>query len=197
VHWVPSVNRYLITSYEAVSETEHDQEVYSANEKDSLQIRAMGHSMLRRDDPEHYAQRRAWQPVLKPGYVKRIWTKMYREVAEDLLEKLIEKGPGSDLIWDFAAPYAAETLRRMIGLYNVDQEDMQRWSQTLIDGVGNYSDDPVVWAKAERSFNEVDLALDEMLDHHLTHRDDSLLSGLLSMPGDRMPIEQIRANIKM
>ncbi|RAC08489.1 cytochrome P450, partial [Burkholderia multivorans] len=53
VHWVPSVNRYLITSYEAVSETEHDQEVYSANEKDSLQIRAMGHSMLRRDDPEH------------------------------------------------------------------------------------------------------------------------------------------------
>ncbi|EKU49187.1 cytochrome P450 [Brevibacterium casei] len=197
VHWVPSVNRYLITSYEAVSETEHDQEVYSANEKDSLQIRAMGHSMLRRDDPEHYAQRRAWQPVLKPGYVKRIWTKMYREVAEDLLAKLIEKGPGSDLIWDFAAPYAAETLRRMIGLYNVGQEDMQRWSQTLIDGVGNYSDDPVVWAKAERSFNEVDLALDEMLDHHLTHRDDSLLSGLLSMPGDRMPIEQIRANIKM
>ena len=25
VHWVPAVNRYLITSYEAVSATEHDQ----------------------------------------------------------------------------------------------------------------------------------------------------------------------------
>ncbi|MDN6380031.1 MAG: cytochrome P450, partial [Brevibacterium aurantiacum] len=197
VHWVPAVNRYLITSYDAVSATEHDQEIFSADEEGSLQIRAMGHSMLRRDDPEHYEQRRAWQPVLKPGYVKRVWTSMYREVAEDLLGKLIDKGPGADLIWDFAAPYAAETLRRMLGLYNAEQSDLQRWSQTMIDATGNYADDPDVWAKGKRSFDEVDAALDEMLEYHLTHRDDSLISGLLSMPGEAMPIEQIRANIKM
>lgn len=197
VHWVPAVNRYLITRYEAVSATEHDQDIFSANEEGSLQIRAMGHSMLRRDDPEHYEQRRAWQPVLKPGYVKRVWTSMYREVAEDLLDQLVEKGTDIDLIWDFAAPFAAETLRRMLGLYNADQLDLQRWSQTMIDATGNYADDPEVWAKGERSFNEVDAALDEMLDYHLTHRDDSLISGLLSMPGETMPIEQIRANIKM
>ncbi|WP_208109370.1 cytochrome P450 [Enemella evansiae] len=197
VHWVPAVNRYLITSYEAISVTEHDQETFSANEEGSLQIRAMGHSMLRRDDPEHYAERRAWQPILKPGYVKRVWLSMYREVAEDLLADLIAKGPGADLLWDFAAPYAAETLRRMLGLYNADQADLQRWSQTLIDATGNYADDPDVWAEGERSFTEVDTALDEMLAYHLTHRDDSLLSALLSMPGERMPIEKIRANIKM
>ncbi|TSI18898.1 cytochrome P450 [Brevibacterium aurantiacum] len=197
VHWVPAVNRFLITSYEAVSATEHDQKIFSADEEGSLQIRAMGHSMLRRDDPEHYEQRRAWQTFLKPGYVKRVWTKMYREVAEDLLAELIDKGPGVDLIWDFSAPYAAETLRRMLGLYNADQSDLQRWSQTLIDATGNYADDPDVWAKGEKSFSEVDTALDEMLEYHLTHRDDSLISGLLSMPGDIMPIEKIRANIKM
>lgn len=197
VHWVPAVNRYLITSYEAVSATEHDQEIFSADEEGSLQIRAMGHSMLRRDDPTHYEQRRAWQPVLKPGYVKRVWTKMYREVAEDLLAKLVGKGPDADLIWDFAAPYASETLRRMLGLYNADQSDLQRWSQTMIDATGNYADDPDVWVKGKKSFDEVDAALDEMLEYHLTHRDDSLISGLLSMPGDQMPIEQIRANIKM
>ena len=197
VHWVPAVNRYLITSYEAVSATEHDQEVFSADEEGSLQIRAMGHSMLRRDDPMHYEQRRAWQPVLKPGYVKRVWTKMYREVAEDLLADLIRKGPEADLICDFAAPYASETLRRMLGLYNADQSDLQRWSQTMIDATGNYADDPDVWAKGKKSFDEVDAALDEMLEYHLAHRDDSLISGLLSMPGDQMPIEQIRANIKM
>ncbi|WP_064485779.1 cytochrome P450 [Brevibacterium linens] len=197
VHWVPAVNRYLITSYEAVSATEHDQDVFSADEEGSLQIRAMGHSMLRRDDPMHYEQRRAWQPVLKPGYVKRVWTKMYREVAEELLAELIGKGPGADLIWDFAAPYASETLRRMLGLYNADQSDLQRWSQTMIDATGNYADDPEIWAKGKKSFDEVDAALDEMLEYHLTHRDDSLISGLLSIPGDQMPIEQIRANIKM
>ena len=145
----------------------------------------------------HYEQRRAWQPVLKPGYVKRVWTKMYREVAEDLLADLVGKGPDADLIWDFAAPYASETLRRCSGLYNADQSDLQHWSQTMIDATGNYADDPDVWAKGKKSFDEVDAALDEMLEYHLTHRDDSLISGLLSIPGDQMPIEQIRANIKM
>ncbi|MBU8578186.1 cytochrome P450 [Brevibacterium luteolum] len=197
VHWVPAVNRYLITSYEAVSATEHNQEVFSADEEGSLQIRAMGHSMLRRDDPEHYEERRAWQPTLTPGYVKRVWTQMYREVAEQQLEQLVEKGPGADLIWDFAAPYAAECLRRMLGLYNADQGDLQRWSQTMIDATGNYADDPDVWAAGERSFNEVDAALDEMLAYHRDNRDESMLSGLLSMPGELMPLEKIRANIKM
>ncbi|MDK6274677.1 cytochrome P450 [Pseudoglutamicibacter cumminsii] len=197
VHWVPAVGRYLITSYSAVSATEHDQETYSANEEGSLQIRAMGHSMLRKDDPEHYIERAAWQPTLKPGYVRRVWASMYRDLAEKQLEKLIEKGPGADLIWDFAAPFASESLRNMIGLYNATQEDLQRWSQTMIDATGNYADDPDVWAAGKRSFDEVDEALDEMLKYHAKNRDNSLISGLLSIPDYRMPIEQIRANIKM
>mgnify|MGYP001613796556 CR=1 FL=1 len=197
VHWVPQVGRYLITSYHAVHETELDQELFSADEKGSLQIRAMGHSMLRRDDPEHYLERRAWQPVLRPGVVKRTWMGMFERNADRYLDELIAKGPGADLIWDFAAPYAAESLREIIGLHNATQEDMQRWSQTLIDATGNYADDPEVWAKGKRSFDEVDAALDEMLRWHADHPDHSLLSQLLRIPDYEMPIERIRANVKM
>src|SRR5690625_713209 len=50
VHWIPAIGRYLVTSYDAVHDTELDQETYSANEEGSLMIRAMGHSMLRKDD---------------------------------------------------------------------------------------------------------------------------------------------------
>jgi cytochrome P450/flavodoxin len=197
VHWVPQVGRYLITSYEAVHETELDQEVFSANERGSLMIRAMGHSMLRRDDPEHYVERKAWQPALRPGVVKRIWTATFQKNADRYLDELIEKGPGADLIRDFAAPYAAESLREVIGLYNATQEDLQRWSQTLIDATGNYADDPDVWARGKRSFDEVDVALDEMLRWHAKNPDQSLLSSLLAIPGELMPIEKIRANVKM
>ncbi|MFT4219893.1 MAG: cytochrome P450 [Microbacterium sp.] len=197
VHWAPHVGRYLVTSYAAVHETELDQETYSANEEGSLQIRAMGHSMLRRDDPEHYVERKAWQPALRPGAVKRIWTSMFQRNAERYLDELVEKGPGADLVWDFAAPYAAESLREIIGLHNATQEDLQRWSQTMIDATGNYADDPEVWAKGERSFDEVDAALDEMLGWHARHPDNSLISSLLSIPDYRMPVERIRANVKM
>lgn len=197
VHWVPSVGRYLITSYDAVHTTEFDQETFSANEKGSLQIRAMGHSMLRRDDPEHYPERKAWQPVLRPGVVKRTWTGMFERNANRYLDEMIEKGPGADLIWDFAAPYAAENLREILGFHNATQEDLQRWSQTLIDATGNYADDPDVWAKGKQSFDEVDAALDDMLAWHSRHPDHSLISSLLRIPDYQMPIEKIRANVKM
>ncbi len=201
VHWVPQVRRYLITSYAAVHETEFDQETFSANEEGSLQIRAMGHSMLRRDDPEHYLERKAWQPALRPGVVKREWMGMFERTAERCLDEMVAKGQlhdgGADLIWDFAAPYAAESLRQIIGLHNVTQQDMQRWSQTLIDATGNYADDAEVWARGRRSFDEVDGALDEMLQWHAANPNPSLLSQLLRIPDYAMPIERIRANVKM
>ncbi|HWS51561.1 MAG TPA: cytochrome P450 [Microbacterium sp.] len=197
VHWVPSVGRYLITSYDAVHATEFDQETFSANEEGSLQIRAMGHSMLRRDDPEHYVERKAWQPVLRPGVVKRTWRGVFERNADRYLDEMIAKGPGADIVWDFAAPYAAENLREIIGFHNVHQEDLQRWSQTLIDATGNYADDAEVWAKGQRSFDEVDEALDEMLVWHADNPDHSLISTLLRLPDYQMPIEKIRANIKM
>ncbi|SJN10566.1 putative cytochrome P450 hydroxylase [Leucobacter sp. 7(1)] len=197
VHWVPAVSRYLVTSYDAVHQTELDQEVFSANEEGSLQIRAMGHSMLRRDDPEHYIERKAWQPALRPGVVKRVWTDVFRNNATRYLDEFIAKGPGADLVWDFAAPYAAENLRQLVGLYNSSQEDLQRWSQTMIDATGNYADDPEVWRLGEQSYTEVDEALDDMLQWHAVNPDHSLISQLLRIPDYEMPLERIRANLKM
>ena len=197
VHWVPAVNRYLVTSYDAVHVTELDQQTFSANEQGSLQIRAMGHSMLRRDDPEHYIERKAWQPALRPGIVQRVWADIFAQNAERYLGELIEKGPGADLVWDFAAPYAAENLRQICGLYNATQQDLQRWSQTMIDATGNYADDQEVWRLGEQSYNEVDAALDEMLVWHAKHPDHSLISQLLGMKDYEMPLERIRANLKM
>ena len=197
VHWVPAVGRYLVTSYDAVHDTELDQETFSANEEGSLMIRAMGHSMLRKDDPQHRIERKAWEGPLRPGAVKRVWTDVFRRNARKYLSAFVEKGPGADLVWDFAAPFAADNLREIIGLYNCTAQDIQRWSQTMIDATGNYADDPKVWEEGKRSFDEVDEALDEMLVHHAKVRDASLISHLLSLPDYVMPIEQIRANLKM
>lgn len=197
VHWIPAIGRYLVTSYDAVHDTELDQETYSANEEGSLMIRAMGHSMLRKDDPDHRVERQAWQPVLRPSVVKKTWAPIFQRNAQRYIDELKAKGPGADLVWDFAAPFAGENLRAVTGLHNVTQHDLQRWSQTMIDATGNYANDPVVWAKGEASYNEVDEALDEMLAWHKKHPDDSLLSALVRLPEYQMPVESIRANLKM
>lgn len=64
----------------------------------------------------------------------------------------------------------------------------------MIDGTGNYADDPAVWAKSEQSSREVDGAIDDMIPYLRNNPDPSLLSGLASMP---IPLESIRANLKM
>ena len=194
VHWVPAVNRYMVTSYAACHQIEQDAETFSANENGSLMKRSMGHSMLRKDDPEHAVERDSYGNTLRPGTIKKHWNAIFAANNDTYLAELQAKGPGADFIWDYAAPYAAENLRLICGFHNATQQDMQRWSQTMIDGTGNYADDSEVWAKSARSSAEVDAAIDEMLPYLRANPDHSLLSGLASLP---IPLESVRANLKM
>jgi hypothetical protein len=194
IHWVPAVNRYLVIGYEACHTVELDQERFSADETGSLMKRSMGHSMLRKDDPEHAVERKAYGGVLRPKAITQHWRAVFERSFATCLARLKEAGPGADLVSEFAAPYAAENLRVVLGFRNARQEDMQRWSQTLIDGTGNYADDPDVWALAERSSAEVDAAIDEMLPVLRADPDASLLAQLAGTP---MPLESLRANLKM
>ncbi|PQZ94842.1 cytochrome P450 [Arthrobacter sp. MYb227] len=194
VHWVPAVNRHMVTSYAACHEIEQDEATYSADEHNSLMKRSMGHSMLRKDNPEHQVDRDAYGATLRPGTIKKHWNAIFEANNEKYLAELLAKGPGADFVWDYAAPYTGENLRMIMGFHNATQQDMQRWSQTLIDGTGNYADDPAVWALAKQSSDEVDAAIDEMLPYLAKNPDASLISNLSSMP---IPLEAIRANLKM
>lgn len=194
VHWVPAVNRYMVTSYASCHTIEQDAETFSANESGSLMKRAMGHSMLRKDDPEHRVDRDSYGSTLRPGTIKNHWASIFEKNNTKYLEAMAAKGAGADFVWDYAAPYAAENLRLICGFHNSTQEELQRWSQTMIDGTGNYADDPTVWAKSEEASREVDAAIDDMIPYLRKNPDPSLLSGLASMP---IPLESIRANLKM
>ncbi|MEI4271199.1 cytochrome P450 [Klenkia sp. LSe6-5] len=194
VHWVPAVDRYLVVGYHAAHEVELDADRFTADEAGSLMKRAMGHSMLRKDDPEHAVERQSYGGVLRPRAIKAHWDALFQRNAQAHLQRLRAAGPGADLVAEFAAPYAAENLRQICGFHNATAEDLQRWSQTLIDGTGNYADDPDVWAAAQRSSTEVDTAIDEMLVRLRHEPDHTLLSGLADLP---IPLEAVRANLKM
>lgn len=194
VHWVPAINRYLVVAYDACQEIDHDAENFTADEEGSLMKQAMGHSMLRKDDPEHAYERAGYGHVLKPKAIKSIWSGVFEENTRHYLDHYRALGPGADLISEFAAPLAAENLRSIIGFENATQEDLQRWSQTLIDGTGNYANDPEVWEKSKRSYDEVDAAIDEMMPRLKESPNHTLLSQVFAY---EMPMTAIRANLKM
>eukprot|EP01035_Chromulina_nebulosa_P061995 gene61995-84786_t len=73
---------------------------------------------------------------------------------------------------------------------------MARWSQALIDGAGNYSNDSEISRRAMESAGEVEEAIDRVLPYHEQNPNSSVLSSMIhaEQPHDRA---QIYANIKV
>ncbi|MBB4932739.1 hypothetical protein F4561_003559 [Lipingzhangella halophila] len=195
VAWVPAANRYLVTRYANVHHVDNDPETFSADETGSLMKRVMGHSLLRKDGASHARERKAAGVPLRPKAVKETWTPLFRRNAERLLVEMRDAGE-AELVSQFAAPYAAANLRDIIGLPEVSPEDLTAWSQAMMDGTGNYADDPTVWARSEAATQAVDDALAEALPRLRANPDDSMISAMLHAEDPLSPAE-ISANVKV
>lgn len=194
VHWFPAIERYLVIGYEACRQVEMAPETFLSNDPGSLQRRAMGHSMIRKDGAEHASERKSYGNVLKPRAIAQTWDRIFAETTSQAIEEFKALGPGADFHTQFAAPLAGENLRRLIGFVNASSNDMRRWSQDLIDAAGNYSDDPAAWKRATRSSAEVDEAIRELQPGLLAEPNATLLSAVLH---SGLSFESVCANIKL
>ncbi|MFE4664644.1 cytochrome P450 [Streptomyces sp. NPDC056716] len=195
---VPALDRYLAVSFEACRLIEADQATYSAAVSGSgaTLVRALGaRSMLRKDDPEHAAERGAVNPVLRPRNIRETWLPRFERSAERYLTELLERGPDdADLNRDYAAPLAARNLLDMLGLHGAIPAEMHRWSHAFIAGIGNLHDDPEIWARCDTAQREVDGLLDGLIPHYRAHPDMTMISALANAGLDE---DDIRANVKL
>ncbi|WP_082716945.1 cytochrome P450 [Microterricola viridarii] len=203
VAWVPAANRYLVTRYDDVSTIEQNPEIFIAREEGSLMYRVMGHPFLRKDGEEHRAERHAVESPLKPNAIKRHWNPIFERNAADLIDALEQRG-GGELVADFFGPLAARNLAHVLGFmtdtsgHAPDAFDLslQVWSQSMMDGVGNYADDPAVWAQADAVVAEIDAEIDRAVARVRVTPDESMISAAVHAEY-QMPIESLRAAVKM
>jgi cytochrome P450 len=198
VVWVEQVNRWVVTRWADVDAVERNTEDFTARERDSLQTRVMGRTMLRSDGDEHKRLRRAVQGPLAPRAVEDHWLPLFRGFADDLIDGFAHRGAG-DLMREFAGAFAARCLGGLLGLTDVSDEQLERWSQAFMDGCANYGDDPEVWERCDRAVAEVDAATDAALARVREQPDRSVISALAHAEGDGRPlaVDEIRANTKL
>src|SRR6185312_13383584 len=91
-------------------------------------------------------------------------------------------------------PFSAECLKSITGLTNMRYQDMNAWSQSMIDGIANYVGDPAVEARCHAATAGIDTAIDDMLPGFSKHADKSLLCVMVA---SGMPMASVRANIKL
>jgi cytochrome P450 len=193
IAFVPQLGSTLFTKRDDVFVYEKQIDVFSSHQPAGLMNTLMGHNMMRKDGEAHMAERRVIFPSISPRTVKDHWTAQFQAHADRILDALT---PSDDLDFcrDFALPFSAECLKSITGLTNMRFQDMNAWSQAMIDGVANYVGDPALEARCHAATAGIDAAIDERIPQLRGSEDLSLLGVMLA---SGLPMDSVRANIKL
>jgi cytochrome P450 len=199
IAFVPQLGATLITTRDDIAACEKNVAVFSSDQPGGLMNLLMGQNMMRRDGAEHQAERKVYYPAMSPKVVRDVWAAQFESHAARILDGMIEQRRSGeanvvDLVSTYAMPVSGEALKSMTGLTNITYVDMDGWSQAMIDGISNYTGDPDREARCRKATAAIDAAIDEMLPSARRSPGHDLLSVLVA---SGMPLEQVRANIKL
>lgn len=192
VHWVPAIDRYVITRFDDCRYVETHPEVFTAEQPGHRVDRTIGRSMIRKDDPAHARERHAANHSLRVKAIADKWRPVFETNTDRLITEFIDRGSGADLSRDLAAPLAATNVAALVGLSHIPHEDVTRWSAAFMAGAANLAEEPDIWARVAAVNAEIDDAVDEATPHLRRHPDGSILSAMIEAD---MPVETQRANV--
>jgi cytochrome P450 len=193
VAWVPAANRYFVSRYKDALFVERNPATFSSVEQNSMLERAIGPMMLRLDGTDHRRIRKVLEPVLSARAVRDQWTETYRRIVERCIGAVAERG-AADLVCDFAEPCAAECLAALLGLNNATSADLVMWSKCVIEGAGNYADDPAIWKRNKVELERFDEALADAIKFLRGKPDSSIVSAMVNS-GEQFTFDEIRSNV--
>jgi cytochrome P450 len=193
IAFVPQLGSTVFTRRDDIFTQEKRIDVFSSHQPAGLMNRLMGHNMMRKDGDAHMSERAAMFPAVSPRTVKETWIKQFQAHADRILDEIAPTGH-ADLTRELALPLSAECLKDITGLTNMRYQDMDAWSQAMIDGIANYTGDSGVEARCRAATAGIDAAIDDMIPVVKKHPNTSILSVLLA---SGQPVDSIRANIKL
>jgi cytochrome P450 len=193
---VKSVGRTLLTKAADTRAVKDNPALFSSNDPDTPMKRAFqAHTLMRKDGTEHMRERMAMMPALSPVNLKTIWGPAYEKLAGAYLDRL-PRDEVVDLFPALAGPLAARILAIILGIPDATDEQMQYWSQALIDGAGNfgYADEP--FARVDACHEAMNAMVESRVPVLKAEPDQSALSVMINAE-DPIPHSQILANLKI
>ena len=171
-------------------------EIFSSDDPNTPMRRAFqAHTLMRKDGDAHIRERTAMAAAFSPRNLRNIWTPIYEKVADEYVGRL-PRGETVDLFSTLAAPVSARSLAHLIGLEHAGDADLCRWSQTLIDGAGNFGWRPEPFEATDRANDEINAAIQITVDNHEPGGRPNAVAAMLDLD-EPMEIEVIRSNIKI
>ena len=191
--FVPELGATLITRRDDIHVCEKNVAVFSSDQPGGLMNVLMGHNMMRKDGEEHRQERFVYYPTISPRKVEQVWAVLFEQLTDAVLDNF-EKSGSTDLVPDYATAVSGEALKAVTGLTQVRFQDLNAWSQAMIDGVSNYTGNPELESRCHYATAAIDAAISERLPEVKQEPDYSLLS-VMTEAG--MTEDMVRANIKL
>ena len=193
---VASMGRTLVTRAADTKYVKDNPKLFSSDDPKTPMTRAFqAHTLMRKDGADHMRERMAMAPAFAPKVIKEEWVPAYERIAEEYVARL-PHGEVVDLFPMLAGPYAARGLAVLLGMEEATDTQMQRWSQTLIDGAGNFGLRDDLFAASDSANAEMNALLDTARERHLVTPNSSAYSVMLNAH-DPIEMSQIYANIKI
>ena len=193
---VKNLGRTFLTKASDTAMVKENSELFSADDPNTPMKRAfLAHTLMRKDGEAHKRERMAMMASLMPKTIINHWAPMYEKFAEEYIGRL-PRGETVDLFGGLARPIAARMLGEIMGIPDASDNDLQRWSQILIDGAGNFGLRPELFADTDNANAEMDRCIHANAERLKAEPDPSALSVMLQRDN---PIEmsQMISNIKI
>jgi cytochrome P450 len=193
---VKSLSRTFLTKAADTKYVKETPEIFSNNDPNTPMQRAFrAHTLMRKDGAEHARERGAMAPAFLAKHIRDVWVPQYEKIAADYVARL-PRGKSVDLFRELAGPFSAQCLADLLGIPNATDAEMQLWSQTLIDGAGNFGGREDLFAKCDIVNDQIDHCIAAMVPVHKAAPGPSALSAMLNADNP-IPYSQILSNIKI
>ncbi len=193
---IRAAGRTFLTKAADTKYVKDNPELFSSDDPNTPMKRAFwAHTLMRKDGEAHLRERMAMAPAYVPKVIRDEWVPQYERIAKDYVARL-PRGEVVDLFPALSGPYAARGLAILLGIEEASDDEMQRWSQALIDGAGNFgwSDEP--FERADRANEDMHALFDNLQARHRADPGNSAFAVMLNAV-DPIPEQQIYANIKI
>jgi len=193
---VKSLGRTFLTKAKDTKFAKENPEIFSSDDPNTPMKRAfLAHTLMRKDGQAHADERGAMQPAYAPSNIRDVWVPLYSQIAEEYVGRL-PRGETIDLFEGLAGPFAARCLAHLLGIPKATDAELIRWSQTLIDGAGNFGWREDLFKLSDFANVEMDQCFMKAITLHRAEPNQSALSTMVNSD-DPIPLSQIYSNIKI
>ena len=193
---VASIDRTFITKYDDCRYVKNNPDIFSSNDSSAPMERAFqAQTLMKKDGKEHQSERNAMAMAYTPKSIVDVWQSVHVEIAEEFVDRL-PQNETIDLFPVLAGPYAARCLAKLLGISNASDNKMEYWSQTLMDGAGNYGRLDSIFERCDIAHKEMNSCIEENTKELLRNPQMNALS-LMVNAENPIPNSQIAANIKV